>query len=163
MSDKSIKWALLISLMLNAAIGGFAVAQLMRPRPPFMPFGHMPPLPRPEVSEKMRSVLDAAFAAERPSFEKAIENMMQSRARSVALLQADPLDVPALDRALANTRVANAEAQESFHRVMRAAAQQLEPAEREMLSGILRAAPPGNVGPLGPLGPPAKAPWMGEP
>jgi uncharacterized membrane protein len=158
MSDKTLKWALLISLMINAAIGGFIVAQFLRPRPLFMAFGHMP-TPRPEISDKMRAVLDAAFAAERPSFEKAISDMVQARDKSVSLLRANPLDLQALDEELAKTRAANSEAQESFHRVVHAAAQQLDPAGRELLSEILKHAPPGNVGPHGPLGPPGDAPW----
>jgi uncharacterized membrane protein len=159
MTDKSLKWILLISLMLNAAIGGFTVAQFLRPRTPFMHFSHMQ-MPRPpEIPEKMRSVLDSAFNAERPSFEKAIKDMTEARSKSVTLIRSNPLDLDALDKELVNMRAANSEAQESFHRVVRSAAQQLDPAGRDLLAGILRMAPPGAGGPLGPLGPPSKAPW----
>jgi uncharacterized membrane protein len=162
MSDRSLKWILLVSLMVNAALVGFTAAQFMRPHPPFLSIGHAPPHMH-EISDKERTVLDAAFAAERPAFEKALSDMVVARDKSVTLIRATPLDVTALDGELAKMRAANMAAQESFHRVIRTAAQQFDQPERDRLSNILRDAPPGHGGPHGPLGPPHDAPWMPGP
>jgi uncharacterized membrane protein len=162
MFDKSGRWLLLASLLFNAALVGFTVAQFMR-GPPAMMFMHDKPNRTGEdISQKTRRVLDAAFEAERPAMDAAIRAMIDARTASEALLLADPVDTKALDAQLAQMRASNMQAQEAFHRVIQAAAAKMTLDQRRTLTHILRDAPPGHIGPMGAFGPPGNPPWMDD-
>ena len=142
-SLSTIKWVLLISLLVNAAFAGFVFSQVTNrfsfggPRPFTREIVRM----RPETSEQTRAVLGKVFASEKGDMETAVRAWIDSRRKTVQVLRADPLDKAALDAALADMRAKTVAAQEVYHRVVVQAAPELSAEERVVLARMLNAAP----------------------
>ncbi len=161
MSERTIKWVLLVSLLANALLVGFMVGQVGRghpfggfDRPMAMRGPGDRPMDRPRGDEATRTVLREAFAAERPAVEKAIADIRAARAQSAALVRAETLDAAALDTALAQMRLASDAALASFHRSIAAAAAKLDAEHRGALARMLERAPGQRNARRGPPGPP---------
>ena len=144
MSDRTIKWMLAASLLVNALLVGFMVGQMGRGRPCGgfeRPMATRGANDRPRGDEATREVLREAFAAERPAVEKAVADIRAARTQSAALVRAEPLDAAALDAALAQIRLASDAALASFHRSLTAAAAKLDAENRGVLARMLDRAP----------------------
>lgn len=135
--DRSLKWILLVSLLINAALVGFMSAQFFRGPRMFM-MNTMPMPDRPKwPDDETRSKMDKAFEAERPALDAALKETVAARAKAVALLRADTLDTAALEKEMAAIRAANDKATASFQRAITAAAQNLPAVERANLARML--------------------------
>ncbi len=168
-----MKWIVIVSLLLNAALVGFIAGHEGRGgfRQPGGPFAALqrrdgPGATRPNADNATREALRAAFEAERPAMEKATQDAIEARNRSVALITAETVDAPALDDSLSQMRTHSIEALAAFHRALRAAALKLDVQHRRGLGRLLERQR--NDAPMGALGPPARVggdmgPGMGPP
>ena len=152
--DSKLKWILLASLLVNAALVGFAVGNMgrggFRGGPGMVMFNRPGPGggPGPGRSndQPAREALRDAFQAERPAMSKALEELGQARAQSAALIRAEALDAAALDKSMAEMRAHSAEALASFHRSIAAAAAKLDTPHRAGLARMLDREPSGRGG-----------------
>jgi uncharacterized membrane protein len=138
--DRYIKWILLASLLVNAALVGFLSAQFFR-GPRMFVMNEMPGKPG-WPDDNTRKTLDKAFEAERPALDAALREMFEAREKSVELLRAEKLDIAALDAAGAAMRSGNDKAMASFHRAIKSVAESLSTTERQNLARILDRGPP---------------------
>lgn len=159
MTERTVKWALLGSLLFNALLIGLFAGQFLRHMPPMMAMRHMPKeMKEGRPDEAVRKTLDAAFDAEKPAMTEALKAMMDSRAKTVDMIRAEKIDPDALDGEFLAMRAANDKAMISFQRAIKAAALKLEPEQRAALSKMLDREPPGRKGRMGALGPPMGPP-----
>lgn len=149
--DGKLKWILLASLLINAALAGFMIGNMgrggFRGGPGFVTFNRQ--LPGPDRDgrgndQAARDALRDAFQAERPAMTKALEALGQARARSAALIRAESLDAAALDKSMTEMRGYSAEALASFHRSIAAAAAKLDGSQRGRLARLLDREPSGR-------------------
>lgn len=156
MNDRTLKWILLASLLVNTLLIGFMVGQAGRDRPFAMmdrPLADRMQGERPRGDEATRQVLRDSFAAERPALEKAVADIRAARAQSAALVRAETLDAAALDASLAQLRLGSDAALASFHRAVAASAAKLDAQHRGLLARMLERAP--GRGQLRRMGPPS--------
>ena len=146
MTDRVKPWVLMVSLLTNAALIGFLVAQFVRMGPPG--FGGRPPHYR-GVTDEAHTMLDRAFAAERPAIDKAMQAMDVEKRHVESLLRAETFDTAAFDAALAAMQAANATAFASLEKSLRTAAAMPREDRRALAEALSHLPPPGPPGPRG--------------
>lgn len=156
-SNSTLKWVLLASLLANALVVGFVVGNMGRGgfRPMMMMRGDGPNRQGPgdrTGDPATRDTLRESFQAERPALDKAVKDMAAARKQSAEIIRAETLDAAALDKSLADLRASSAEALESFHRSIAAAAAKLDAQHRASLARLLDRAPQGRGGMGGGMG-----------
>ena len=178
-SLNTIKWILLVSLLVNAAFAGFVFSRVTNrfgfgfggPHPGMMREAMRPRVGQgqgqgQDVSEQSRAVLTKVFADEKGDMEQAVKEWVAARRKTMQVLRAEPLDKAALDTALADMRAKTVAAQEVYHRVVVKAAPELSSPERVLLARILNAGPnrfgaETVLNALGPQGGPGGGPGQG--
>ncbi len=151
-SNRTLKWVLLASLLANALVVGFVVGNMGRGG--FRPMiGQMmvrgegrdgPGGPNRPGDPATAQTLRESFQAERPAIDKALKDLAAARKQSAAIIRAETLDAAALDKSLADMRASSAEALESFHRSIAAAAAKLDVQHRAPLARLLDRPPQGR-------------------
>lgn len=151
--DSKLKWILLASLVINAALVGYMMGNMgrggFRGGPGMMGFNRPSPgpgSPGRANDQVAREALHEAFQAERPALSKALEELGRARGRTSALIRAEALDAAALDTFMAEMRGHSAEALASFHRSIAAAAAKLDASHRGGLARLLDREPSGRGG-----------------
>ncbi len=139
--ERYVKWILLASLLINAALVGFLSAQFFRGGPRMFMINDMQGKSG-WPDDNTRKTLDKAFEAERPALDAALREMFEAREKSVELLRAEKLDIAALDAAGAAMRAGNDKAMASFQRAIKSVAESLSTTERQNLARILDRGPP---------------------
>lgn len=105
MTPRTLKWALVVSLVLNLLVVGWLVGSWALHRPPM--FGwrgleHMAEL----VPETQRDEVEALIEARRAGFEAAREEVRAARQALDATMRADPFDRAAAEAAFATLSAA---------------------------------------------------------
>jgi uncharacterized membrane protein len=164
MFGRNMKWILLASLLANALLVGFIAAHAGRGKHPMAPIAMSNSAEkergaRGKSDDATRAALRAALDSERPAMETAGQKIRDARKKGAELIQAELLDMVALDEALVELRAGRAEQLEAFHRAIRTAATTLNADQRAKLARLLdrvpgqRAArdkPQGSERPAGP-------------
>jgi len=145
MMDRYVKWILLASLLVNAALVGFMVGNAGRGGfrgGPGMIINRALPGPNRDRSDQVtRDALREAFEAERPVMDKALQGLGEARGKSASIIRAETLDGTALDQSLTEMRTHSADALASFHRSISTAAAKLDAQHRAGLARLLDRAP----------------------
>jgi uncharacterized membrane protein len=148
MTERNIKWALIISLLVNVLFVGFLIGTGGRGglRPMMAPImrafdnsGRGGPdrrneLDKTRADQPTRKALRDTFQAERPAINKALQNLRQARAKGAELIRAETLDAAALDAALAQIRLSNDAVTAVFHRALTASTTKLDANQRRGLA-----------------------------
>ncbi len=136
-----LKWILLASLVINAALIGFVIGNMgrggFRGGPGMMSFNRQMPGPGRGNDQAAREALREAFKAERPAMTKALRDLAQARGQSAAIIRAETLDAAALEKSMTEMRAHSSEAMASFHRSIAAAAARLDAPRRAGLARML--------------------------
>ena len=137
-------WMLLVSLLVNAALLGFCVAQGARAfsEPRFPPRFAGPP-PRHMMDGPPRGVLDQAFESERANVDEARRAMDAQKRKIESLLKEETLDQQAFDSAMAAMQEINARAFASLDRSLRAVSKRDAAERRAVVEALSRLPPPG--------------------
>jgi uncharacterized membrane protein len=149
--DSKLKWILLVSLLINAALVGFMIGNMGRGGfrgGPGMNFNRQMSGPARGNDQAAREALREAFQAERPAMTKALQDLGQARGESAAIIRAETLDAAALEKSMAEMRAHSSEAMASFHRSIAAAAAKLDPPRRAGLARMLDREPGRGMGGL---------------
>ena len=148
--DTALRWLLVASLALNVGLlSGIAWEHFDRDDPPrhvklrvargaMMPGPHM--LHRTLPPER-RAVVDAVHAAHQDRIHATVREVFAARARVHALMTAETLDRPALDRAFAELRDRDAEAAAAVQAMLTELAAELTPEERRKLGEAVHRQP----------------------
>lgn len=146
--DTALRWLLVASLALNVGLlSGIAWKYLDRDDPPKrihlrMARGTMMPSPhllRRALPEDRRAVVDAVLAEHHEQIHASVGAVFEARARVHALVTAETLDRPALDRAFADLRARDAEAATAVQAMLTELVTELTPEERRALGeAVLR-------------------------
>lgn len=139
--DTAMRWLLVASLALNVGIlAGLGWAHFSDDGPHQrhmrMARGTMMPSPRllrGVLPAERRAVADAVMAAHRAPIQEAVGRVFEARARVHALVTAETLDRPALDRAFADLRARDAEAAIAVQAMLTELVSELTPEERRAL------------------------------
>jgi uncharacterized membrane protein len=140
--DAALRWLLVASLALNVGLlSGIAWKFLERDDPPQRKIvrvtrGAMMPSPhllRRALPEERRAVVDAVLDEHHERIHASVGAVFEARARVHALLAAETLDRPALDRAFADLRARDAEAATAVQTMLTELVTELTPEERRAL------------------------------
>lgn len=146
MFERNMKWILLASLLANALLIGFIAAHAGRGKHPMAPIAMSNSAEkergeRGKSDDATRAALRAALDSERPAMETAGQKIRDARKKGAELIQAESLDMAALDEALVELRAGRAEQLEAFHRAIRTAATTLNADQRAKLARLLDRVP----------------------
>lgn len=141
--DTALRWLLVASLALNIGVlSGIAWHHFgdgddsHRGHMRMMARGTMMPSPRllhRVLPEERRAVVDAVMARHREPIRATVGRVFEARARVHALVTAETLDRPALDRAFADLRARDAEAATAVQAMLTELVGELTPEERRAL------------------------------
>jgi len=148
MFGRNMKWILLASLLANALLIGFIAAHAGRGKHPMAPIAMSNSAgmekergERGKSDDATRAALRAALDSERPAMETAAQKIRDARKKGAERIQAESLDMVALDEALIELRAGRAEQLEAFHRAIRTAATTLNADQRARLARLLDRVP----------------------
>lgn len=147
------RWLLLVSLALNVALLAGIAWEYFDHDGPRHPRGHAlhmatmtHPMPNPmrlrgSLPEDRRGIVDAVLDEHRARIRDSVRGVFQARARVHALMAADTIDRPALDRAFAELRERDAEAARTVQAMLTELAIRLTPEERRALARSIQHGP----------------------
>ena len=155
--DTALRWLLVASLALNVGLlSGIAWEHFDRddePRRMHMRMARGTMMPNPHLlrrvlPEERRAVADAVLANHRPQIHATVGAVFEARARVHALVTAETIDRPALDRAFADLRARDAEAARAVQAMLTELVTQLTPEERRALGEAVHRRHPRTHPPL---------------